>query len=215
MSFDDATVPMQSPPHPPAWRAQPPAPQFHQSRQTPPSRLPNSLRPGCGSALAIVGAFIAGAIISALIVGALFAQAPAPATSSSSTGGALRVTVTDSLLNKALNASSASSALSNMQSHIGANGQLTISGVLQGTLFGSGQTAVIVMSPSVSQGKLSVKAVSGSVGGFPLPGLALTPIVTSMDQQLGKASSLSIGGGQRVTIKGISFASGEMTLTYA
>ncbi len=212
MSYDDATVPMQSPPNYPSWRAQPPSPQ---SPQSPPSRLPASFWPGCGIALAVVGAFIAGAIISALIVGVLFAKAPAPATSSNSTGGALTVTITDTLLNKALNGSSASGSLTNIQTHIEANGQLTISGVLQGTLFGSGQTAVIVLAPSVSQGELTVKAVSGSVGGFPLPGLALNPIVSSMDQQLAKASSLSIGGGQSLTIKGISFANGAMTLTYA
>ncbi len=220
MSYDDATVPMQSPPDYPTWPAQPPTPSrssrsSRSARPSPPSRPASSGLRGCGVALAIAGAFIAGMVISTLLGAVLFAQAPNPATSSSASGGALKVTITDAFLNEALNASSASGSLSNIQTHIQENGQLTISGTLQRTIIASGQTAVIVLAPSVSQGKLTVKIVSGSVGGFPLPGLALNPIVSSINQQLVKASRLSIGGGQHLTISGISFASGEMTLVYA
>lgn len=215
MSYDDATVPMQSPPGYPTWPAQPPSRSSRPARPSPPARpTPSGLR-GCGVALAVAGAFIAGVVVSALLVGTLFAQAPNPAASSSATGGALKVTITDAFLNQALNASSASGSLSQIQTHIQANGQLTISGVLQRTIVASGQTAVIVLAPSVSQGKLSVKMVSGSVGGLPLPGVMLMPIVSSINKQLVKADRLSIGGGQYLTIKGMSFANGEMTMAYA
>lgn len=215
MSYDDATVPMQSPPGYPTWPAQPPSRSSRPARPSPPARPTSSGLRGCGVALAVAGAFIAGVIVSALLVGTLFAQAPNPAASSSATGGALKVTITDAFLNQALNASSASGSLSQIQTHIQANGQLTISGVLQHTIVASGQTAVIVLAPSVSQGKLTVKMVSGSVGGLPLPGVMLMPIVSSINKQLVKADRLSIGGGQYLTIKGMSFANGEMTMAYA
>ena len=217
MTYEDATEPVRRNPNQPTWPASPTSPLPAQSRQ---SRLPVSRRPGCGVALAIVGAFIAGAALSALIVSALFTQAPAPVTSSSATGGALTVTVTDTFLNKALNdqtlnASGAGGYLTHVQTHIETSGQLTIAGTLQGVPFASGQTAVIALAPSVSQGKLLITPISGSVGGFALPALVLNPIASSVNQQLTQANAIPLGGGQQLTAQGITFTNGAMTISYA
>jgi hypothetical protein len=210
MAYDDATTPLPTSPDHPTWPSAPPPRAWPVSR---PTRQPSAFRPGCGGALAIIGAFIAGALLSALIITVLFVRPPASATSASPTGGALRVTITDAFLNDAFKASS-SGALTDVQSHIHSDGTLTISGVLQGASFASGQTAVIVLEPVVSQGKLTVRAVSGSIGGVTLPGLALAPIATRVNEQLAQASQVSLGGRQTLAIQAVTFTNGEMTIIY-
>ncbi len=211
MTNDDATIPMHAPQEYPTWPAQPPALPPNAAR---PARARASFRPGCGGALALIGAFIAGVAITALLFSAFILPDPVPATSKTPTDGALKVTITDAFLNEALNTSSASATLTNVQTHIQAGGKLTISGILQGTPFAAGQTAVIVLAPTVSQGQLSVKAVSGSIGGFPLPGIALNQIASSLNQQITQVSRPSLGGGKSLTVKALSFADGEMTIIY-
>ena len=205
MNYDDATIPAQASPDHPTWPTSP------TSR---PPRQPRLARPnGCALALGIVGAFVAGVILTALVFTFTAPKAPL-STSTSQTGGALRVTITDTFLNDALNASGGD-GLSQIQSHIQSNGRLTISGVLQGTPIGSGETAVVVLAPAVSQGKLIVNPVSGSIGGFPLPGLALDSVASTVNQQLSQANSLSIGGGLNLSVKSITFTDGAMTISYA
>ncbi len=213
MTDGDATLPMQASSDYPTWPS-PPSPSMGAPGSPGFSRPPSSIWRGCGVALAVTGAFIAGAVIAALLVSALFIPAPTPATSSKPTNGALKVTITDAFLNEALKASSAGDTLSDVQAHIQSNGEITISGVLRGSIIASGQDTVIVLAPSVSQNKLTVNAVSASVGGVPLPALALTPITSSLNQRLAQASDPSIGGGQSLTVKGITFADGEMTIIY-
>lgn len=216
MANDEATVPMQAPSDHPTWPATPPSPlagAAGSSRSPRPLSQPFSMRRGCGVALLVAGAFIAGAIISALVFSALFLPSPSPATSSNPGNGSLRVTITDAFLNEALS-SNAGGSLSHAQAHIQSNGEITISGELQSVILFSGQNAVIVLAPSVVQNKLTIKAVSASVGGVPLPALALTPITSSLNQQLAQASAPSLGGGQSLTVKSVTFTNGEMTIIY-
>jgi hypothetical protein len=86
---------------------------------------------------------------------------------------------------------------------------------MQGSIIGDGQAAVVVLEPSVSQGKLTVNPVSGAVAGFPLPGLALSSIASAVNQQLVRASGFSLSNGQRLSVQKITFGAGEMTLIYA
>ncbi len=211
MTSDDATVPMHAPQEYPTWPAQPPTLPPNAAH---PARMRTSFRPGCGGALALIGAFIAGVAITALVFGAFILPNPTHAISQAPTDGALKVTITDAFLNEALNTSSASATLTNVQTHIQADGKLTISGILQGTSFISGQTAVMVLAPTVSQGQLTVRAVSGSIGGFPLPGLALNQIAASLNQQITQVSNPSLGGGKNLTVKAVTFAEGAMTIIY-
>jgi hypothetical protein len=209
MNYDDATVPMPQPDDHPTWPVAGPS---RPPRLAPVS--PTARRSGCWLWLGVTGAFVAGLIVSAVIVGAALAPKAFSSTSASQTGGVLKVTITDTYLDKALNASEAGS-LAQIQAHITTNGELTISGVLQGTGAGAGQTAVVVLAPAVSQGAVIVQAISGSVGGFPLPGDALDSIASAANQQLTPGSSVSLGGGQRLTAQSVSFADGQMTIAYA
>lgn len=200
MTPNDATVPMHSPPSHPTWPA---------ARRVRPPRPA-----GCGLALGIFGAFVVGLILSALIFSPHTAPDALPSTQASQTGGVFKITVTDTFLNEALNASGGG-GLSNIQTHIQPNGQLTISGIVQGSFIGSGQPAVVVLEPSVGQGRLVVNPVSGAVAGFPLPGVALRSIASAVNQQLVRASGFSLSSGQRLSVQRITFGAGEMTLIYA
>lgn len=206
MNADDATVPMAQPGGYPNWPASGPS--------RPPSPARPARRLGCGVWLGVVSAFVAGLIVSAALSGALFAPSALPSTPASQTGGVFKIVVTDSYLDKALT-DSAVGSLGQIQAHIQSNGHLTISGVVQGNSVAAGQAAVLVLAPAVAQGALSVRAVSGSVGGFPLPGSALTAFASAVNQQLTQGASVPIGGGQRLTAQSISFAEGQMTIAYA
>ncbi|HEU0028373.1 MAG TPA: hypothetical protein VFQ25_14765 [Ktedonobacterales bacterium] len=205
MPYNDATVPIPPSPDHPTWPV---------SRSGRPPRLPQTgVRVGCGLALAIIGSFVAGLILSALIFSPHTVPNALPSTPASKTG-VFKITVTDTFLNEALNASG-NGTLSNIQTHIQPNGQLTISGIVHGAFIGSGQQGVVVLAPSVSQGKLVVNPVSGAVAGFPLPGLALDPIAKAVNQQLAQTSGFTLGNGQRMTAQSVSFGTGEMTISYA
>jgi hypothetical protein len=205
MPYNDATVPIPPSPDHPTWPV---------SRAGRAPRLPEAgRRIGCGVALALLGAFVAGMILSALIFSPHTAPGALASTSASKTG-VFKITVTDAFLNQALNASGGG-ALSNIQTHIQPNGQLTISGIVHGAFIGSGQQGVVVLAPSVSQGKVVVSPVSGAVAGFPLPGLALDSIAKAVNQQLVQTSGFTLQNGQRMTAQSISFGTGEMTISYA
>lgn len=219
MTFDDdATIPMQplspaAPPTPPTWPTEPPQPTRAPSGPAAPKRATGFWR-GCGLTLAFAGVFLVGMALSAILMALIFLPPLAPAASSPSPNALVKVTITDAFLNKAL-ANSAAGTLTNAQSHITADGKITISGVLQGVPVESGQTAVIVLEPSVSNGALTVTAVSGSVDGVPLPDYALSPITSNVNSQLGQTNVMSFGNGQQLTVKGVSFADGAMTIIYA
>lgn len=205
MSYDDVTTPMPSALDHPTWPVMGPTRASRRARPAP--------RAGCGLWLGVVGAFVAGMIVSAALFGAFFAPQALSSTPGAQTDGALKVTITDSFLRKAL-AASDNRSLTNIQAHIQTDGRLTISGVLQGTVFGAGHTAVVVLAPAVSQGALTVTAISGSIGGFALPAIALTPIASAVNKQLAQGSRVSLGGGASLTARGIAFADGQMTISY-
>jgi hypothetical protein len=206
-SFNDPNTPYTPPLRKPTW-------------PTPPGRgaqaagqAPRRGWLGCGIALGLVAAFALGVIVTALAFSAFFLSAPAPVSSSNTSGAALTVTVTDKLLSEEARANSAG-LLAQPQIHISSDGSVTASGVLQGTPVGAGQTAVVVLAPRAEQGKITVTAVSGSVAGFPLPSIVLTPISSQMTSALAQASSISLSA-QNLTVQGINFANGQMTIAYA
>jgi hypothetical protein len=169
---------------------------------------------GCGLALALIAAFLLGVVVTSFVFSAWFLPAPPPAVASDPGGAALKITVTDTLLTDEMNANS-NGVLTNIQTHIAANGQVSVSGILQGTLVGEGQTAVIVLAPRVSQGKITVTAVSGSVGGFLLPAYVLAPIASKVTTALSQSSSIPISGSQQLTVKGLTFTNGALTISYS
>ncbi|HEX9037555.1 MAG TPA: hypothetical protein VF808_11260 [Ktedonobacterales bacterium] len=206
MPYDDATVPMQIPPEEPTWPSAP-LPRRPAFRQT-------GSPQGCGLAFAMFGAFAVGMILATFITAILVAPRAMPSAPSQHGAAALRLTLTDDFFNRALSASDAGSVLTKIQSHIQTNGQLTIFGAISDLPVGNGQTALIVLAPTVSKGQLTVVAISGAIGGFPIPATALDRLTASLDRQLARASAISIGGGQRLNAQDIAFANGAMTISY-
>lgn len=213
MAYDDATVPMYNQGgqgEPPTWPTTPPA----RGRIWRGGRRP-AAGPGCGVALAVIAAFLVGAAFAAILTAILVAPRALPPASSNHTTAALRLTLTDNFFDRGLTASSANGLLTNIQTHIQPDGQLKLSGQLRGVPVGSGQTATFVFAPTVSQGRIKVVAISGSVGALPVPAAALGQLATALNQQLAPASAVPIGGGQRLTVQRITFADGELTINYA
>lgn len=209
-SYDDSTTPYNAPLNAPTWPTPtPPAPPTRAQ-----AAAPRRARFGCGALLGLVGAFALGVIVTALVFSAFFLATPAPAAPSSTGSAALKITVTDALLTDELNANS-DGALAQPKIHIGSDGNITVSGVLQGTPVGAGQTAVVVLAPRVAQSKINVTAISGSVAGFPVPAAALAPIGSQITSALAQSSSVPLSNSQSLTVTGISFADGQMTIAYA
>jgi hypothetical protein len=160
--------------------------------------------------------FIVGCTLTTLLALALLAPQPAPNTSAQTTGAALTVTLTDTLLSQSLGSNLGTGAvtLTQPRAHIQANGQIVVSGVLQGGALASGSAVTIVTQPYVSQNTLAIRVLRASVGGVVLPTLALDALRDQINQQLAQSSHISLGVGQALVVSGVSFANGTMTLTY-
>jgi hypothetical protein len=210
MSYDDATVPMYNQGEAPTWPTTPPA---RARVWRGPRRPPAS--PGCGLALAIVAAFLVGAAFAAVLTAILVAPRALPPATSNHTAAALKLTLTDNFFDQGLNASDANGLLTGIQTHIQPDGELKISGTLRGSPAGSGQTATFVFAPTVSQGRIKVAPISGSVGALPVPAAVLSRLAAALNLQLASASAIQLGGGQQLTVQRITFADGELTISYA
>ena len=210
MSYSEPTVPMYNQAEPPTWPTTPPSAR----RSSRPAQRVSSGQ-GCGVALAILAAFLVGAALAAVLTAILFAPRPLPPVTSNHTTAALKLTLTDNFLDEGLNASDANGLLNGIQAHIEPNGRLTVTGTLRGTPVGAGQTATFVFAPRVSQSRIQVTAISGSVGQLPVPAAALSHLADALNQQLASSNTIPIGGGQQLTVQGVTFADGEMTFSYA
>lgn len=214
MTPNDVTQPFEQPITPHAWPQQTPRQPMPRQSMAPPPR-------GRRAGLWIVLAFVAGCVLTAIIALAALAPAPAPSASAQNSGAALKVTLTDALLTTAMNSSQATGqtasavTLDHPRAHIQANGDITISGVLQGTSMASGSVVTIVAQPYVSQNTLAVKVLRASVAGFALPPSLLNTLRDQINQQLAQSSHVSLGVGQGLVVSGVSFADGSMTLSYA
>lgn len=183
-------------------------------------RPPQSWQPrrsGRGRLWAVMG-FVVGGLLAALITLALVAPPPAPNAAAQTSGTALTVTMTDTLLTQAFSGSAQGggvATLSQARAHIQANGQIVISGVLQSAQLGAGSPVTLIAQPYVSNGVLAVKFLRVSIGGIALPTATLNTVRDQINQQLAKSSHISLGVGQALSVSGVSFADGKMTLTYA
>ncbi len=173
------------------------------------------MRAGRGVLWGIVGFVVGGLLTLALALVAL-APAPAPSAPAQTSGAALTVTLTDTLLTQSLNSNlgSGAVALGQPRAHIQANGQLVISGVLQGPA-GAGSDVTVVTQPYVSQHTLAIRVLRASVAGFAIPPSALDSMRDQINQQLARSSHVSMGVGGALVVSGVSFANGSMTLSYA
>lgn len=201
---DDVTQPYQPSATPRSW---PPAR---------PTRPPRQSRQGRGLVWGIVG-FIAGCILTALVAMAAFVPAPAPSAATQSSAAVLKVTLTDSLLTTAMASGQQPSAVSLTQprAHIQPNGEIVITGVLEGTPVAAGSAVTVVTQPYVSQRTLAIKVLRASVGGFALPPATLNLLRDQINQQLAKSSHVSLGVGQGLDVSGIVFDNGAMTISYS
>lgn len=205
MTPNDQTQPLLRQPAPAAaWRAYPTS---AESR-----RPPTGIRPAW-----VVLAFVVGAALMGILAAALLAPAPAPNAPAQTSGAALKVTLTDTLLTTALNDShgTASLTLTQARAHIQASGAITISGVLQGAPIADGSVVTVVAQPYVSQNTLAVKVLRASVAGLALPTATLNALRDQINAQLAQSSHVSLGVGQGLVVSGVSFSDGAMTLSYA
>lgn len=214
MTPNDVTQPFEQPTTPRAWPQQTPRQPMPQHQMAPQPR-------GRRSGLWVALAFVAGCVLTAIIALAALAPAPAPSASAQNSGAALKVTLTDALLTTAMSSSQGTSqtasavTLAQPRAHIQANGDITISGVLQGTPMASGSVVTIVAQPYVSQNTLAVKVLRASVAGIALPPSLLNTLRDQINQQLAQSSHVSLGVGQGLVVSGVSFTDGSMTLSYA
>ena len=215
---DDLTQPITQQPAPsPAPREPWPgydAPTLMQPPTPSPVRRFPASRGGLGLIWGIVG-FVIGCLLTLALAMALLAPSPAPSAPAQTSGAALTVTLTDTLLTQSLNANlgTGAAALGQPRAHIQSNGQIVISGALQG-LTGGGSPVTVVTQPYVSQHTLAIRVLRASIDGFAVPPSALNSMRDQINQQLARSSRVSMGGGALV-VSGVSFANGSMTLTYA
>lgn len=214
MTPNDVTQPFDQPTAPQRWPQQGP--------RSPMAPQPMAPQPrGRRVGLWAVGAFVAGCVLTAIIASALLAPAPAPSAPAQTNGAALKVTLTDALLTTAMtsrqgtNATPGAVTLAQPRAHIQANGEITISGVLQGAPMAPGSVITVVAQPYVSQNTLAVKMLRASVAGIALPPSLLNTLRDQINQQLAQSSHVSLGVGQSLVVSGVSFADGSMTISYA
>lgn len=215
MAYDDGTLPMPYSQEAPTWPSAPQPPRAARPIRGVAQRRTPSAPGGCGLALAVIVAFLGGAVLATIITALLVAPRPLPPASTSHVTPVLTLTLTDAFFTDALNASDARGTLTQIQTHIQRDGSMTVSGTLRGAPVGNGQTATIVLAPGVSQGRITVTAISGSVGALPVPVFALDRIAGALNTQLAKSSAIQLGGGQQLTAQSITFADGKMTISYA
>ena len=215
MPYNEPTVPMAASQEAPTWPSAPIPPRAGSPGRPIIYQRPPTAARGCGLGLAVIVAFLGGAVLATIITALLVAPRPLPPATIDHTIPALKITLTDNFLTEGLNASDAGGLLDGIQTHIQRDGQLTVSGSLRGVAVGSGQTATFVFAPTVSKGRLTVEAISGSVGALPVPIPALSRIADALNTQLAKSSAIQLGGGQQLTAQGITFSDGQMTISYA
>lgn len=209
MTPNDVTQPFDQPTTPQHWPQQAPRP--------PMAPRQSERRVGLWATVA----FVAGCVLTAIIALVALAPAPAPSAPAQTTGAALKVTLTDALLTTAMtsrqgtSASASAVTLTQPRAHIQASGDITISGVLQGTPLAPGSVVTVVAQPYVSQNTLAVKALRASVAGIALPPSLLNTLRDQINQQLAQSSHVSLGVGQSLVVSGVSFADGSMTISYA
>lgn len=191
-----------------------PWPQSAPSR--PPQQTPQRARLAWGCLWAPLG-FVIGAIVAGLLALALFAVSPTPATTSVSSDGALKVTLTDALLTSELAATQRSSGvgLAEPRAHIQSDGRVVFSGALKGTLIGSGATTTVIGQLYVRDHALAFKLINATVGGVAVPPVMLGALVNQINAQLASTNHLSVGGGLALMVSGVNFTDGAMTVSFA
>jgi hypothetical protein len=218
MTPDDLTQPMTPRPTPRAAQSPYHSP-FNAPTTVRPPRRPTIPRAGRGPLWGALG-FVVGCVLATMVALVLLAPARAPSAPAQTSGAALTVTLTDTLLTQSLGSNLGSSlgtgavALVQPRAHIQSNGQIVISGALQGTIE-SGSDVTIVIQPFVSHNTLAIRVLRASVAGIALPPSMLDSLRAQVNQQLRQSSRISLGVGQSLVVTGVSFTNGAMTLTYA
>jgi hypothetical protein len=164
--------------------------------------------------------FAIGCLLTTVVAVALLAPAPAPSAPAQTNGATLNITLTDALLTQSLSSNLGAGlgaggvALTQPQVHIQANGEMVVSGTLQGSI-AAGSDATVVVQPYVSQNTLALRTLRASIAGISLPTTVVAALLDQVNQQLRQSSRISYGVGQALVVTGVSFADGAMTLSYA
>ncbi len=201
-----------SPSHRPP-RPTPPGRNIPRRRRT--TRPLSQPRAGRGALWGALG-FIVGCILTTVVALALLAPSPLPSASGPATGSALTVTLTDTLLTQSLSSNMGAGAVAIVQpqAHIRANGQIVVTGTLQGSSPLAGSAVTVVTQPYVSQNTLAIRVLRASVDDFALPTAVFDGLLDQVNRQLVQSSRISFGVGQALVVTGVSFAEGKMTLSY-
>ncbi len=127
------------------------------------------------------------------------------------------MTLTDTLLTSQIAAAQRNVggvSLANPRVHIQSDGRMIIAGTLQGTPFGSGNTATVVMRPYVRDHTLAISLDSVKVGGVTVPPGLLASFRDQINSQLAQTGHLSLGAGLALKVGGLTFADGAMTVSF-